>query len=310
MSSNASSPGRDWSAYNKALIERGSLTVRIDEEALALWAAPDHPFKPGRPYVFSATAIQFMLTLREVYHLPLRAAQGFVGSIFRIMGVGLKVPHYSTLSRRAGTLEVDLGASPAKGPKVIPPDSTGLKVYGEGEWKVRQHGYSKRRTWRKLHLAIDAKTQEIVAAVTTTNAESDASVVDEILDEIDAEVGELKADGAYDQRGVYKTLKKRKIRAVIPPRKNAKIHEHGNKSGPREMRDENLREIRKHGRKRWKRRSGYHERSLAETAMFRVKTLTGEKLRHRKLETQETESRMKCRVINRVTRLGLLVSKT
>jgi hypothetical protein len=310
MSSKPSGPGRDWSAYNKALIERGSLTVWVDEEALASWAAAEDPFKPGRPFVYSDTAIQFLLTLREVYHLPLRAAQGFAASIFRALGVALKVPNYSTLSRRAGKLDVDLGVSPACGPRVILLDSTGLKVYGEGEGKVRQHGYSKRRTWRKLHLAIDAKTQEVVAAVATTNAESDASVVDELLDEIDADVDELKADGAYDQRGVYRSLKRRKIKGVIPPRRNAKIMRHGNKAGPPEQRDENLREIRKHGRKRWKKRSRYHERSLAETAMFRVKTLTGERLRHRKLETQETESRIKCRVINRMTRLGLLVLKT
>ena len=301
---------RDWATYNKALITRGSLTVWIDREALAQWFAPEDPCHIGRPHVYSDLAIQFILTLREAYGLTLRAAQGFVESIFELMGVTLKVPHFTTFGRRAATVPIDLGASTADGPRVILLDSTGLKVFGEGEWKVRKHGYSKRRTWRKLHLAIDADSREIVAAVTTTNAESDASAVDEMLDEIDGEVGELKADGAYDQRGVYETLKRRKIKPVIPPRRNAKIIKHGNASGPREARDENLRVIRKNGRKRWKKESGYHERSLAETAMFRVKTLTGEKLRHRKLETQETESRIKCRVINRMTRLGLLVSKT
>jgi hypothetical protein len=250
-----------------------------------------------------------MLTLREAYGLTLRSAQGFAAPIFELMGVGLDVPHYSTLSRRAGRIEVDLGASPSHEPRLILPDSTGLKVYGEGEWEVREHGYSERRTWRKLHLAIDAKTPEGVAAVTTTSAESDASVVDEILDEVDSEVDEFKADGAYDQRRVYETLEERKIKAVIPPRKNAKIHEHGNASGPRDARDENLREIRRHGRKRWKKDSGYHERSLAETAVFRLKAITGEKSRHRELEAQRNEGRIKCRVINRITRLGGLARR-
>ncbi len=208
MSSKPSGPGRDWSAYNKALIERGMLTVWVDEEALALGAAPEDPFKPGRPFVYSDIAIRFLLTLREVYHFALRAAQWFATSILEVLGVALKVPNYSTLSRQAGRLDVDLGAAAACGPRVILLDSTGLKVDGEGEWKLRKHGPSKRRTWRKLHLAVDARTQEVVAAVTTTNAESDASVVDEILDEIDADVDELKADGAYDQRGVYQSLRR------------------------------------------------------------------------------------------------------
>ncbi len=185
MSSQSDSPNRDWSAYNRALIERGSLTVWIDEEALARWAAPDDPFHIGRPYVYSDIAIQCMLTLREAYGLTLRAAAGFAASILAAMGVNLGVPHYSTLSRRAAKVEVDLGAAPACGPRVILMDSTGLKVFGEGEWKVRKHGYSKRRTWRKLHLAVDARTQEVVAAVTTTNAASDASVVDAILECVD-----------------------------------------------------------------------------------------------------------------------------
>lgn len=299
MSSKSGGKKRDWSAYNKSLIERGSLTVWIDEEALAQWAAEDDPFHIGRPFVYSDLAILFLLTLREAYGLTLRSAQGFAQSIFEILGVALTIPHYSTLSRRAATLQVDLDASPSDGPRVILLDSTGLKVFGEGEWKVRKHGYSKRRTWRKLHLAIDAKTQEVVASVLTTNAESDASVVEEILDQINTPVEAFKADGAYDQFYVYETLKERKIKPVIPPRKNAKIRRHGNKSGPHDARDENLREIRKYGRKRWKKRSGYHERSLAETAMFRLKTLTGEKLRHRKLETQKTEARVKARVMNR-----------
>ena len=304
MFSKPTDKDRDWSAYNKALIERGSLTVWIDEEAIALWEADEDPWKIGRPFVFSNIAIEMLLTLREAYQLTLRATQGFAQSIFRIMNIGLKVPHFTTLSRRGEDLPVGLGASPAEQPRVILLDSTGLKVFGEGEWKVRKHGYSKRRTWRKLHLAVDAKTQEIVACVTTTNAESDASVVDEILNEVEGSVDEFKADGAYDQRKVYEALDRREIKPVIPPRKNAKICKHGNKSGRREARDENLREIRRKGRKRWKRDSGYHERSLAETAMFRLKTITGEKLKNRKLETQETESRLRCRVINRITRLG------
>ena len=222
------------------------------------------------------------------------------------MGIDLPVPDYTTLSRRAATLEVDLAASAGAGPRVILMDSTGLKVYGEGEWKVRQHGYSKRRTWRKLHLAVDARTQEVVACETTESGQTDAAAVPTLLDEVTGPVEAIKADGAYDQAKVYEAAKQRGAKAVIPPRRNAVIHKHGNAAGPKEARDESLRGTRKHGRKGWKRRSGYHERSLAETAMFRMKTLFEERLRHRTIEGQRTECRIRCRVLNRVTRLGVL----
>jgi hypothetical protein len=309
MSSTPDPGTRDWSAYNRALIERGSLTIWVDEGALSRWSGEKDPTKRGRPFVYGDAAVELVLTLREVYHLPLRAAQGFAGSILKALGLGLPVPHYSTLSRRAPGLGIDLGASPSPEPRVILLDSTGLKVFGEGEWKVRKHGYSKRRTWRKLHLAIDARTQEVVACRTTESGATDASQAEGLLDEVDEEVDSAKADGAYDQKPVYEALARRNAVPVIPPRKNAKIHRHGNSSGPRDARDENLRGVRRHGRKGWKKRVGYHERSLAETAMFRFKALLGERLRHRNLESQAAESRIRCRVLNRITRLGLLTSR-
>jgi hypothetical protein len=297
---------RNWSADNRALVERGSLTVWIDEDALTNWMCEKDPKKIGRPFVSSDAAVELVLTLREMYHLPLRAAQGFAASILHALGVTVPVPHYSTLSRRAARLAVDLGATAATGPRVILMDSTGLKVYGEGEWKVRQHGYSKRRTWRKLHLAIDAGTHEVVACETTGNDVTDAAAVPGLMDDITGEVGALKADGAYDQGPVYDVLDRRGATPVIPPRRNAVIHKHGNAAGPPDPRDENVRGVRRHGRKEWKRRVGYHERSLAETAMFRVKTMFGGGLRHRTLEAQRVECRIKCRIMNRMTRLGLL----
>lgn len=309
MSTEPTPKTRDWSAYNRALIERGSLTIWIDEDALSTWLGSHDPDKLGRPFVYSDAAVEMVLTLRELYHLPLRAAQGFATSLFDLMGIELPVPHYSTLSRRAAGLDIDLGASTASGGRVILIDSTGLKVFGEGEWKVRQHGYSKRRTWRKLHLAIDAATQEIVACVLTDNKATDASRVPELLDEVEGDVEAMKLDGAYDQESVYEAAKARGAVPVIPPRRGAVIHKHGNASGPREARDENLRGVRKYGRKGWKKRSGYHERSLAETAMYRVKAAFGGHLKHRLMENQRVEGRIKCKILNRFTRLGLLSHK-
>jgi Transposase DDE domain len=302
-------PVRDWSAYNRAVIERGSLTVWVDADALTNWSGASDPRRIGRPFVHGDAAIQLVLTLREMYRLPLRAAQGFTASIFAALGVALPVPHYATLSRRSGAVPIDLGATPAAGPRVLVLGRTGLKVFGEGEWKVRKHGYSQRRTWRKLHLAIDARTQEIVACETTECGATDASQVGPLLDAVEEDVSHLTADGAHDQAAVHEAARARGAVPVVPPRRGAKVRRHGNRSGPRLARDENIRGVRRHGRRGWKRRVRYHERSLAETGMFRLKNNLGERLRGRKLETQRTENRVKCRVLNRMTRLGMLSRK-
>ena len=185
-------------------------------------------------------------------------------------------------------------------------DSTGLKVFGEGEWKVRQHGYSKRRTWRKLHLSVDSGSQEIQAVVLSEASLDDAGAVPELLDQMVEPVEQMSGDGAYDKRKVYHACVGRGItRVTIPPRKDARIWQHGNCSRQPLVRDENLRQIRKMGRKEWKRESGYHQRSLAETAMFRFKTIFGSYLQARRLPQQKTEAKVKCAALNRITHLGM-----
>lgn len=162
---------------------------------------------------------------------------------------------------------------PPTGAQHVVLDSTGVKVYGEGEWKTRQHGVRKRRTWRKLHLGVDEATGEILAVVVTGNDTHDGEVLAELLDQIDGESGQVTTDGAYDHRPCYDKITEREAKAVIPPRKDANIWRHGNCKAPPHPRDENLRYIRKHGRKKWKRDSHYHRRSLAETTMFRLKAI-------------------------------------
>ncbi len=294
---------RNWADYNRALVRRGSLTIWVDQESLDAWNHQGPP-RWGAKFVYSDTAIRCLLTLRAVFHLPLRATQGMAQSVFELMGLALGVPHYSTLSRRAADLEVDLSRK-SKGPLHLVLDSTGLKVYGEGEWKVRKHGYSKRRTWRKLHLAIDAESHEIQAVMVTESGVDDAEAVDHLLGPIDREVAGAAADGAYDKRKVYRVLGPRTGRILIPPRKNARIWRHGNSSGPPLPRDENLRHIRRVGRRAWKREVGYHVRSLAETGVFRVKTIFGGHLASRRLERQVTEGAIRCRALNIMTHLGM-----
>jgi hypothetical protein len=298
---------RNWKQYNQALVRRGSITLWVDPETLQAWRYQG-PARRGAQFRYSDTAIQCVLTLRSVYHLPLRATEGFARSIFGLMGLDLPVPDYTTLCRRAESLCITLPKK-ADGPLHLVIDSTGLKVYGEGEWKVRQHGYSKRRTWIKLHLAIDPESHEIRAAMVSEPGVTDAEAVPDLLAQEEGPVEAVEADGAFDRQGVYEELERRGAKAVIPPRRDAKIRRHGNKAGPRLARDENLRRIRKIGRAAWKQESGYHRRSLGETAMFRMKTIFGGGVASRRTQRQAKEVGIRCRALNIMTHQGMPVSE-
>ena len=299
---------RNWGQYNKALVQRGSLTVWVSEEVLSAWHNTARTGRRGKPAAYTDTAILCMATLEEVYRLPLRATEGLMRSLVRLLGVELSVPDYTTLCRRRRALEVELPRRKKSAPLHLVVDSTGVKVYGEGEWKVRQHGYSKRRTWRKLHLAVDEATHELVAAAVSTNSFKDSQILPDLLEQVEGEVKQVSADGAYDSRNCYDAIRERKARAAIPPRDGARIWHHGNTKGERHARDENLRAIRRKGRAQWKREGGYHRRSLAETAVFRVKMIFGERVGARSFDGQAAQMLVRCAALNRMTHLGMPVS--
>lgn len=295
---------RNWSEYNAGLKQRGSLTFWLEESVLEQWVVDELSGKPGASVLYSDLAIQTMATLKSVYRLAGRQCQGFIESIFELMGIALPVPDHSTLSRRLGQLSIELPVLPKEGARHVVVDSTGVKVYGEGEWKTRQHGVSKRRTWRKLHLGVDEATGEILAAVATTNDFHDGEVLNDVLQAIDESIEQVSTDGAYDHRHCYGEIAAKGAKAVIPPRKDAVIWQHGNCKETPHPRDENLRHIRKHGRKRWKLDSGYHRRSIAETTMFRFKTIFGGNLSARQFDNQAVELFIKCAALNRMIQIA------
>jgi Transposase DDE domain len=292
---------RNWQQYNKALVRRGSLTLWIDEGSLETWLSADYRVGRGRPQLYADAAILCSLLLREVYHLPLRATQGLVSSVLRLMQVSLPVPHYSTLSRRARLLEVPLSARADTRPLHLIIDSTGLKLYGEGEWRVRGRGWAKRRTWRKLHISMDAQSQQLTSALITNKDVVDPRVLPRLLKQEAEPVECVTADGAYDSRQCYRAIHERGARAVIPPRKGSTLWE----DEYLQERNKNLRGVRKWGVKGWKKRSGYHRRSLIETAMFRLKAIFTDKLRSREVQRQRTETKIRCLALNRMTELGM-----
>lgn len=300
---------RNWREYNQALVDRGKIAFWITDEALRQWEEQKKTGKRGKPRLYSNLAIETALTLREVFHLPLRQIEGFLASILLKMGSTLHAPDYSTLSLRAEGLPVAIRVRDIKDESLhIVVDSTGAKVYGEGEWKVRKHGWSKHRTWKKLHLGIDEKTGDILLGDVTGNDVADCEMLAPLFAQVPAHtpIDQVSADGAFDRRMCYETLRKRTVKRIaIPPQRGARIWRHGNTEGDRLQRDENLRRIRSIGRKQWKVESGYHRRSLAETAMFRLKTIFTDKVRARKEAVQRVELLLRVRALNRMTTLGM-----
>ena len=296
---------RNRNKYNKALIQRGSINFWISKTFIQKWHAVGKSGKRGRPQNYADIAIISMLTIKTVFHLPYRATKGFMKSLALFGKLPISIPCYTTLCRRQQTLCVQLPKVNNGGPLNVVVDSTGLKIFGEGEWKVRKHGYSKRRTWRKIHLAIDADSQGIEAMECTTNNIADSQVLPRLLEQIDSPLGYVCGDGAYDAHENYVAIEKRNAKAIIPPRCNGKIKQHANNKSPPLPRDKNIRAIRKQGLKKWKQQSGYHRRSLAETAMFRLKTIFGNQLTSRKFDNQLVEAIIKCRALNFMTELGM-----
>lgn len=227
-----------------------------------------------------------------------------------MLGECINIPNYSVIYRRNKSLQIIDDLDKFKGEKIhIVVDSTGLKVYGEGEWKVRQHGYGKHRTWRKLHIAVDPKTFILHACELTTNSIDDASMAEPLLKDIKDNIKKFGGDGVYDKTKLYDILEKEKIKPIIPPQKNARIKKHGNSKGREKSRDKAIRYIRKHGRKKWKKKYKYHKRSIAETTMFRYKTILGDRLQSRTFERQIIEAKLSCKILNKMTLIGMPVSK-
>ena len=293
---------RNWREYNRGLIARGDLTVWISPELV--WHACEGTGGRGRPPVFTDAAIQCVLTLKVLFQLPLRAAQEMAGSLIRLAGLDWAVPHYSTLSRRQKSLTVSIPCRPGGGPLHLVIDSTGLKVLGEGEWKVRKHGADKRRVWRKVHLAIDANSQEVRAVEVTDHRHGDGEIVPDLLAQLPPaeRIGIISGDGAYDTREVYKAAAALEAALVVPPRRNAKPWT--TRTTGAQERNGSLRAIRHLGRRLWKRWSDYNRRSLAETAMSRLKRL-GERLWARDPARQVAEVQIRCAILNTFNRLGM-----
>jgi len=292
----------NWAEYDAALRQRGSLTVWFTDAAIAAWRAKPRTTRGGQPS-YSALAITTALTLRAVFRLALRQTEGLIGSIIRLLGLDLPVPDHTTLSRRAETLELPR-PRPGSEPVHLLVDSTGLRLCGPGEWRVEKHGSRTRRSWRKMHIGVDADTGQILAAELTGPEIDDGSRIGPLLNQVDGLLASITGDGAYDRDDVYAVVAERHPEAavIVPPRSSA-VPSQTAETAPTQ-RDRHLQAITEHGRMAWQKASGYNWRALIEADISRWKRVIGDGLRSQTDGRQATEVALAANVLNRMLELG------
>jgi IS5 family transposase len=307
---------RNWRDYNKALVQRGSLTLWISEAMIKTWRHSKKTEKRGRQPYYSAIAILCGLTLRQVYGLPLRATEGLLESLLRLLKFKVEVPDYTTLCRRGKQLKIPLGMKSAETARHVLVDSTGVQVLGEWEWKQKVHGRRKRQVWRKLHIAMDADKQRILSAQVSESQRLDGNYLPELIKAIPGRIKQITGDGAYDKKCCYQTAYERGAKGIFPPQKDAIVQRNKIKKDPALLaRDEVINFIGKGSHRKlklkwWKKKNHYHQRSLIETLMWRMKSIFGDEIRSRTMENQRTDLLIRCYALNRMTELGLPRSVT
>lgn len=293
----------NWPEYNDALRWRGDITIWFTEEAIADW----HPAKSGargRPLLYADHAIETAILIRQVFHLPLRQTEGFMNSMARLMNAAISIPDFSSISKRSIELPRHVLSKAAEAGSMVIVDSTGLKVYGKDEWHQEKHRVPARRTWRKLHLAVD-ENHQILACELTTPEVGDPTAVPDLLAQIDTPFDTFMGDGAYDGEPVSQAVltKQPDAQVVVPPHKTAVYSVAGDT-----QRDEHIRAIEEHGRMGWQKKTDYGLRSYIELAIQRYKGIIGNTMKARALPQQKTEAWVSASALNIMTNLGMPVS--
>lgn len=303
---------RNWPHYNKSLVKRGSITCWFSKNLVSSWqGSRKKPEGRGRPEKYPDQLIQAALIFRQLYNLPLRSTEGFLRSLMELLQLPYEVPTYSTLSKRGKTLHIGLRAKEQSKPRHVLIDSTGIQVIGEGEWKTLKHGKTSCQVWRKLHLAIDADDQTILAATMTKSVSLDGNYLPGLINRIEGVISQVTGDGAYDKKNCYESAHGRNAKPVFPPQHNASVQRNKKKKNPAlDIRDNVINSIgrgldREERLKKWKEENNYYCRSLIETMMFRMKSIFGDRMRSRSYDNQETDLFIRCYIINKLNRLGL-----
>ena len=289
----------NWPEYDRALVQRGDLTVWLAPDAITTWAAVGVG-KRGGQLQYSDLAIETALTLRLLFHLPLRQTEGFLTSIFWMLDLDLSAPDHTTLSRRGQHLDLTLRCTPACAGMHLVVDSTGLSIVGEGEWAAAKHGGRGRRGWNKLHLGVDRSGVIVAQALTEGNVD-DATTGIALIEAAAGDLGSVTADAAYDTVDFYEAAGARGATVVVRPTSTANVSRHGPRSSARDRTILAVKEIR---RRRWRKTAGYHRQARVENAFFRYKSTIGDGLRARSQAGRGSEAVLACNILNRMTELG------
>jgi hypothetical protein len=308
----------NWRTYNQALVSRGNISVYVSEAiAKNVFSKPSRRknHQGGHPVEYQDDLILFMLTIRELLHLPLRQTIGFVTGLLLSMKLSLSwhLPDYSTLSRRMAKLKVDFCRNFHGQNIVLLLDSSGFKVFGEGEWKVRKHGLGYRRTWRETHIAVDLRSRNIIGVINTKPSIGDSTQLKPLLKQVQArrhQITTVIGDGAYDAKANYTMTQDLGLEFIVPPPKNATehinmYHYHIYDKPGWEKRNAVVRRIEEVGATKWKQETGYHRRSLVENSFMRLKTIFGGNLKSRTEQAQYTEQCIRAKLINQFNQMGL-----
>jgi hypothetical protein len=303
----------NWRDYNLSLKKRGSLEIWISDDIEGLWHEKDTVNDgAGKPRKYTEKSIELSYSLKLAFKQPLRQTEGFINSIFKIAGMEIKCPDYSTLSRRCATLNLKIPKYKKREiegdvdkERIITLDSTGLKQYGKDEWHQEKHKVKPRRSWKKLHLIVD-DNHVIQGAELTEKSVHDSEVVLDLLNQVEGAGDRYVADGAYDTKEVYEEIEKQKENAkiVISPRENAVISDEWHIE-----RNKTLNIINKHGYKGWYKIRKYGFQNYAELSMQRYKKIIGPKMHSRDIRRQKNEAVIATSILNKFTTLGMPISK-
>ena len=294
----------NWPAYERGLRARGDVTVWFAEEAVSTWTPPPTHCRGGQRR-YSNLAILTALTLRMLFHLPLRQTEGFVASLLRLMDLDLNAPDHTTLSRRNRDVRVTALRRDDDRSIHLIVDSTGLKIYGAGEWCSRRHRKANERGgWRKLHIGVDDDGY-VVAEALTQNTVDDADMLPDLLGQIDAPLRRFTGDSAYDKLSVYKAVGKAGgtgVEVVVPPRRLATASPKA--TGPWKQRNQHVERIAEIGRQAWQKETDYRQQARVEGTFLRYKRILGGSLRAKGFAAQQREAMVGCTVLNKMLALG------
>ena len=290
---------RNWASYDRALVRRGDITIWLSPAAIAAWE-PDGAGTRGAQRKYSDLAIESALTLRLLFHLPLRQAEGFLTSLFVLMGLDLRSPDHTTLSRRGQHLDLTLRRLPKRAGLHLIIDSTGLSIVGDGEWAAAKHGGRGTRGWKKLHVGVD-HTGVIVANVLTDATVDDATTGVELIEAFHDNITRVTADAAYDTVAFYDAAGARGATVVVPPAKTARVSRRRPRSSAR---DRTITKVTRIGRRRWKKTSRYQQQARVENTFSRYKSIIGDSLRARTPGGRTVEVLLACNILNAMTDIG------